>query len=170
MFLDSQSWGYIVQHHIHSKQGTITGSWGQFSRLQNSLLPPSQPQAPSISFRERVNGLISDLLPWGKRTHSSSLSPTCCHLPVPGVQSQQLRAPARQGPGGKWVEPGSILCTPPHHPHPGPVPSAAAPSSSRPPGQAPPSRRLLTQCCISPLKTRLGTGGRGKHPRRGSGI
>lgn len=109
MFLDSQSWGYIVQHHIHSKQGTITGSWGQFSRLQNSLLPPSQPQAPSISFRERVNGLISDLLPWGKRTHSSSLSPTCCHLPVPGVQSQQLRAPARarsrRQVGGAWFHP-----------------------------------------------------------------
>ena len=170
MFLDSQSWGYIVQHHIHSKQGTITGSWGQFSHLLNSLLPPSQPQAPSISFRERVNGLICDLLPWGKRTHSSSLSPTCCHLPVPGVQSQQLRAPAwarsRRQVGGAWFHPLHA----PHRPHPVLVPSAAAPSSSRPPGQPPPSSSLLTQCCISSLKTRLGTGGRGKHPRRGSGI
>ena len=95
------------------------------------ILPPSQPQAPSISFRERVNGLIRDLLPWGKRTHSSSLSPTCCHLPVPGVQSQQLRAPAwarsRRQVGGAWFHPLHA----PHLPHPVLVPSAAAPSSSR---------------------------------------
>ena len=101
------------------------------------ILPPSQPQAPSISFRERVNGLIRDLLPWGKRTHSSSLSPTCCHLPVPGVQSQQLRAPAwarsRRQVGGAWFHPLHA----PHLPHPVLVPSAAAPSSSRPPGQPP---------------------------------
>lgn len=38
----------------------------------------------------------------------------------------------------------------------------SCPSSSRPPGQPPPPCRLLAQCCVSPLKTRLGIGGRGE--------
>lgn len=101
---------------------------------------------------------------------SLSLCPTCCHLPVQVVclSSSKLQpwpVPERQEGGAC-----SILCTtlpPPQFP----APSAAAPSSSRPPGQTPPPPScLLAQHSVSSLKTRLGTGGWGEDPKRGSGI
>lgn len=128
---------------------------------------------PSTSFWERTDGFISNLLSWGTRDLSSNLSPTCCHLPVQVLCLSSSELQPGQGPEGKWVEPGSILCISPPPPPARPVltPSAAAPSSSRPPGQSPPSLpppARPVRCLFSENQTR--DWGEGEDPRRGSGI
>lgn len=129
---------------------------------------------PSAGFWKRVNGFINNLLSWGARAVSSNLSPPVvtylCRCSVSDAQSSNLgKVPKASG----WSQVHSL-----HHHHPTPPhprPSSNSLCSCPPPAPGPlgsplPSCRLLSQCCVSSLKTRLGTGGRGKDPRRGSGI
>lgn len=99
---------------------------------------------------------------WGTRAVASNLSPPVVtylyRCSVSAAQSSSL---------GKILKASRWSLVPSFAP-PVLAPSAAAPSCSSPSGQPLPSYCLLSQCCVSSLKARLGTGGRGKDPRRGS--
>lgn len=90
------------------------------------------------------------------------LSPTCA-----GGLSQQLKAPALAGPKSKKVEPGPSSVHPPPNFQ---LPLQLPPPAPGPLGRPLPLSCLLAQHSVSALKTRLGTGGRGEDPKRGSGI
>lgn len=121
---------------------------------------------PSAGFWKKANGFINNPLSWRARAVSSNLSPPVvtylCRCSVSDAQSSSLgKVPKASG----WSQVHSLH----------PPPNSSSLCSCPPPAPGPlggplPSCRLLSQCCVSSLKIRLGTGGRGKDPRRGSGI
>lgn len=102
---------------------------------------------------------------------SLSLCPTCCHLPVQVVclSSSKLQpwpVPERQEGGAC-----SILCTTlPPPPISSSLCSCPLQLQASWADTPPPPSCLLAQHSVSSLKTRLGTGGWGEDPKRGSGI
>lgn len=86
--------------------------------LSSTISSPSWNQPLRLGGRSPISQIHShhdpSLMPqhWGARAVASNLSPTCCHLPAQVLCLSSSELQPGQDPEGKWVEPGSILCTP----------------------------------------------------------